>query len=130
MFKQSLYESNCHRKTENIFSIFKNAKKDSSIHDLYDLIGIRIIVDKITDCYSVLGLIHAQFNPISERFKDYIALSKPNGYQSLHSTVLTKHGRPIEIQIRTQTMNQTAEFDLHHTGITKINQKRKKWLKN
>ncbi|MBH37734.1 (p)ppGpp synthetase [bacterium] len=96
---------------KHLYSIFQKLdKKNTTINQLYDLSGVRVIVDKLEDCYAALGIIHSFFKPISERFKDYIAISKPNGYQSLHTTVLTNDGKSVEIQIRTKEMNQIAEF--------------------
>ena len=96
---------------KHLYSIFQKLdKKNTSINQLYDLLGVRVVVNKLEDCYAALGIIHATFKPISERFKDYIAISKPNGYQSLHTTVLTQDGKSVEVQIRTKEMNQIAEF--------------------
>ncbi len=98
-------------RSKHLYSIFqKLGKKQNSLADIYDLHGIRVILDSVKDCYAALGIIHAEFKPISERFKDYIALPKTNGYQSIHSTVLTPEGKPIEVQLRTLEMHHTAEF--------------------
>jgi guanosine-3',5'-bis(diphosphate) 3'-pyrophosphohydrolase len=95
------------------YSIYRKLKQYDvkSIRDIYDVFAIRIIVDDISDCYAVLGIIHGNFTPLSERFKDFIAVPKSNGYQSLHTTVLGFDGykQPIEIQIRTKQMDQDAE---------------------
>ena len=95
------------------YSIYRKLKQYDvkSIRDIYDVFALRIIVDDLSDCYHVLGLIHGHFTPLSERFKDFIAVPKPNGYQSLHTTVLGFQGykQPVEIQIRTKTMDQDAE---------------------
>ena len=108
---QNINNTQVYGRPKHLYSIFQKIdKKNKNIDELYDLIGVRIIVEKVEQCYAVLGFIHTNFHPISERFKDYIALAKPNGYQSLHSTVLTKEGRPIEIQIRTKDMHHMSEF--------------------
>jgi len=94
------------------YSLYKKLQRyDMDIDRVYDIIALRVIVNNIADCYQVLGLIHMLWKPIPRRIKDYIALPKPNGYQSLHTTVITERGI-VEIQIRTQTMNQEAELGI------------------
>lgn len=96
---------------KNIYSIYKKMVKNKrSFEDIYDLLAVRIIVDKVEHCYQALGLIHASFTPIPRRFKDYIAVPKPNLYQSLHTTVLSDDGTLFEVQIRTQEMDKVAEY--------------------
>jgi GTP pyrophosphokinase len=84
-------------------------KPSKTAADLYDLFGIRIICDRIENCYTLLGIVHRRWKPLEGRFKDYIAIPKSNGYQSLHTTVMTPEGRQIEIQIRTNEMHHVAE---------------------
>lgn len=96
---------------KNIYSIYKKMFQNGrAFEDIYDLLAIRIIVDKIEECYQALGIIHANFVPIPRRFKDYIAVPKPNLYQSLHTTVLSEDGTLFEVQIRTKEMDQVAEI--------------------
>ena len=98
---------------KNIFSIYKKMYLNSRpFEDIYDLLAIRIIVDKVEECYQALGLIHANFTPIPRRFKDYIAVPKPNMYQSLHTTVLSSDGTLFEVQIRTKEMDEIAEMGI------------------
>jgi GTP pyrophosphokinase len=97
-------------RAKHFHSIFKKMERRAVEFDqIYDLIAFRIVVDNITECYKALGVIHATYKPVPGRFKDYIAMPKANSYQSLHTTVIGPHGERIEIQIRTQDMQQTAE---------------------
>ncbi len=100
-------------RVKSIFSLYKKLKKvDGNIDDIYDLIALRIIVEDKEDCYRVLGILHALYQPMIARIKDYIAVPKPNGYQSLHTTVLTKNQQIVEFQVRTRDMHEYAERGL------------------
>ena len=100
-------------RVKHLFSIYKKmVNQDKTLDQIYDIFAVRIIVDTVKDCYAALGVIHEMYHPITVRFKDYIAMPKPNMYQSLHTTLVGKTGTPFEIQIRTYEMHRTAEYGI------------------
>ncbi len=113
LLKKIHVEADIEGRPKHIYSIYnKIYNKHRAFEEVYDLIAVRIIVGTVRDCYAVLGTVHTEWKPIPGRFKDYIAVPKQNMYQSIHTTVLGKDGRPFEVQIRTREMHSTAEFGI------------------
>jgi GTP pyrophosphokinase len=111
--KENIKVIEIHGRAKSLYSLYqKLLKHDMDINQVYDLVAIRVIVPEITDCYETLGIVHKKYRPMIGRIKDYISLPKPNGYQSIHTTVFGPDGIIIEVQIRTQKMHDEAEFGI------------------
>src|ERR671915_151740 len=111
--RESGIEAEVHGRVKHFYSIYnKMVRRNKEFNEIYDLTGLRVVVDGVRDCYGTLGVIHSIWKPIPGRFKDYIAMPKFNMYQSLHTTVMSNEGKLLEIQIRTAEMEMTAEFGI------------------
>ena len=121
-------EGEIQKRQKHFYSVYKKIKmKNITLGKVYDLLAMRVLVPTVEDCYSVLGKIHAIYRPIPERVKDYIASPKPNGYQSLHTTIIADNNRPLEIQIRTFQMHRHAEYGIAAHWIYKERRKSNKF---
>jgi GTP pyrophosphokinase len=116
-------------RAKRLYSLFLKLKQhDMDINRIYDLAAVRIVVPSIADCYETLGIVHKKYHPLVGRIKDYISLPKPNGYQSIHTTVFGPEGRILEVQIRTKKMNDEAEFGIASHWVYS-EQEKKGWKK-
>src|ERR671927_680623 len=129
-------DAEVHGRVKHFYSIYnKMVRRNKEFNEIYDLAGLRVIVDGVRDCYGALGVIHSIWKPIPGRFKDYIAMPKFNMYQSLHTTVMSNEGKMLEIQIRTHEMDTTAEYGIaahwmYKHGLTDRQVDRLTWLKS
>ena len=130
-------KSEIYGRSKSYYSIYgKMIHRNKDFEDIYDIYAIRIVVDKLEECYSALGVVHSTHTPVQERFKDFIATPKSNGYQSIHTTIIGNDGKMVEIQIRTKGMDKTAEIGIASHWVYKEGKKRTndigtdiKWLR-
>tara|TARA_B110000263_G_scaffold71440_1_gene62410 strand:- start:2944 stop:5136 length:2193 start_codon:yes stop_codon:yes gene_type:complete len=130
-------KSEIYGRSKSYYSIYgKMIHRNKDFEDIYDIYAIRIVVDKLEECYSALGVVHSIHTPVQERFKDFIATPKSNGYQSIHTTIIGNDGKMVEIQIRTKGMDKTAEIGIASHWVYKEGKKRTndigtdiKWLR-
>jgi len=128
LLKEGIQVAAIHGRTKHLFRLYEKLRRhDMDIHKIYDLTGIRIIVPTIADCYKTLGIVHNKYRPLVGRIKDYISLPKPNGYQSIHTTIFGPDGKIMEVQIRTQKMHDEAEFGIAAHWI--YSEKNKNWTR-
>lgn len=126
--KEGIEVLDIHGRAKSLYSSYEKLKKyDMDINRMYDLSAVRIIVPEVADCYEALGIVHKKYRPMVGRIKDYISLPKPNGYQSIHTTIFGPEGRILEMQIRTQKMHDEAEFGIAAHWIYSDKMKKKTW---
>jgi len=137
--KENHIEADVYGREKHLYGIYRKMKmKSLEFAEVLDIYGFRVLVEKPSDCYLALGVLHGLYKPIPGKFKDYIAIPKANGYQSLHTTLFGPYGTPIEVQIRTTEMHKIAEagvashwlYKTAQTPITELHQKTHQWLQN
>lgn len=127
LLKENIKVIDIYGRAKHFYRLFQKLQRyEMDIHKIYDLVGIRVIVPEVADCYETLGIVHHKYRPLVGRIKDYISLPKPNGYQSIHTTVFGPEGKITEIQIRTQKMHDEAEFGIAAHWI--YSEQKKDWL--
>jgi GTP pyrophosphokinase len=127
LLKESIQVIEIYGRTKHLYRLFQKLQRhEMDINKIYDLAGIRVIVPEVADCYETLGIVHRKYHPLVGRIKDYISLPKPNGYQSIHTTVFGPDGKIMEIQIRTQKMHDEAEFGIAAHWV--YSEKSKNWI--
>ncbi|MFH1766836.1 MAG: HD domain-containing protein, partial [Patescibacteria group bacterium] len=133
LLKHDISPQNVHGRIKFCFSLYRKLQRyNNDINKIYDIVALRIVVNDVTDCYAALGILHGLYKPLSGRIKDYIAQPKPNGYQSLHTTVFSDDGSIMEFQIRTVEMHEEAEYGIaahwRYKEGQKIREKKVKWM--
>lgn len=133
LLKHNIKSINLHGRIKYCHSLYKKLKRyNNDIKKVYDIVALRIIVSDVTECYATLGILHGMYTPLSGRIKDYIAQPKPNGYQSLHTTVFSDDGSILELQIRTTEMHEAAEYGIaahwRYKEGYKIREKKVQWM--
>ncbi len=133
LLKHDIAPQNVHGRIKFCYSLYRKLLRyNNDINKIYDIVALRIIVNDVTDCYAALGILHGMYKPLSGRIKDYIAQPKPNGYQSLHTTVFSDDGSIMEFQIRTVEMHEEAEYGVaahwRYKEGQKIREKKVKWM--
>ena len=131
--KTNVSDFQIHGRVKRLYSLYKKMKRyGGDIDKIYDLIAVRVVVNDVEDCYTALGMLHQKWKPLHGRIKDYIAQPKPNGYQSLHTTVFSDDGKIVEFQIRTTEMHELAEYGIaahwRYKEIGKHNIKNTRWM--
>lgn len=131
--ENNIIPNSIHGRIKYCYSLYRKLKKyDNDINKVYDIVALRVIVKDVSECYATLGILHSLYRPMPGRIKDYIAQPKPNGYQSLHTTVLSDEGSILEFQIRTQEMHDESEYGIaahwRYKEGTKVNQRQVQWM--